>query len=173
MSGAADKRTEQRPTVLEVRGLIKEYPGVKALKGVDFDVREGEVHCLLGPNGAGKSTLIKCVSGRRRADLGRDPARRRAAAGGRPGGSLARGVATIYQELDLVEDLTVAQNIFLGHEPRRGPLLDLERMRRDVAALLERLGHEGIDPRRTSGRCARPRSRSSRSPARSRTTCAC
>ncbi len=49
--------------VLEVRGLVKEYPGVKALQGVDLDVRAGEVHCLLGPNGAGKSTLIKCVSG--------------------------------------------------------------------------------------------------------------
>jgi ribose transport system ATP-binding protein len=53
---------EGTPT-LDVRGLVKEFPGVKALKGVDFDVRAGEVHCLLGPNGAGKSTLIKCVSG--------------------------------------------------------------------------------------------------------------
>ena len=56
-------------------------------------------------------------------------------------------MATIYQELDLVEDLTVAQSIFLAHEPRRGPFLDLERMRRESAALLERLGHEAIDPR--------------------------
>ena len=93
--------------ILEVRGLEKEYPGVRALQGVDFDVRRGEVHCLLGPNGAGKSTLIKCVSGVVEPTRG-DPRRRRAAAGRAPE-SLKRGVATIYQELDLVEDLTVAQ----------------------------------------------------------------
>ena len=66
--------------ILEVRGLEKEYPGVRALEGVDFDVRPGEVHCLLGPNGAGKSTLIKCVSGAVEPTRGRDPRRRRAAA---------------------------------------------------------------------------------------------
>jgi ribose transport system ATP-binding protein len=141
--------------VLEVRGLVKDYPGVKALRGVDFDVRRGEVHCLLGPNGAGKSTLIKCISGAVEPSGGgilvhgeplppRDPA-----------ASLQRGVATIYQELDLVGDLDVAHNVFLGHEPRRGPLIDLARMRESSAALLRRLGHEKVDPR-TPVRALRP-----------------
>jgi len=137
---------EGSPT-LEVRGLVKEFPGVKALKGVDFDVRAGEVHCLLGPNGAGKSTLIKCVSGVVEPSggeifLGGEPL-----PVGDPAASLARGVATIYQELDLVDDLTVAQSVFLAHEPRRGPFLDLDRMSSETTALLTRLGHERIAPR--------------------------
>ena len=139
--------TQEAPVVLEVRGLVKEYPGVKALKGVDFDVREGEIHCLLGPNGAGKSTLIKCVSGAVEPTGGEILVNGEPLPAGDPAATLRRGVATIYQELDLVEDLSVAQSIFLAHEPRRGPLLDLEKMRRDSAALLTRLGHEGIDPR--------------------------
>ena len=134
-------------TVLEIRGLVKEYPGVRALQGVDFDVLEGEVHCLLGPNGAGKSTLIKCVSGAVEPSSGEIVVRGESLPEGDPAATLGRGVATIYQELDLVEELTVAQSIFLAHEPRRGPLLDLERMRRESAALLERLGHGAIDPR--------------------------
>src|SRR6185436_18146821 len=99
--------------ILEVRALEKEYPGVHALKGVDFDVVPGEVHCLLGPNGAGKSTLIKCVSG------AVEPTRGEILVGGEPlpvgapSTSIKRGVATIYQELDLVEDLTVTQSVFL------------------------------------------------------------
>ncbi len=150
MSGAGEKRSaaaEQRPTVLEVHGLVKEYPGVTALRGVDFNVRQGEVHCLLGPNGAGKSTLIKCVSGVVEPSGGEILADGEPLPPGDPKAALARGIATIYQELDLVEDLSVAQNVFLGHEPRRGPLLDLARMREDSAALLARLGHERIDPR--------------------------
>jgi ribose transport system ATP-binding protein len=133
--------------VLEVRGLVKEYPGVRALDGVDFDVREGEVHCLLGPNGAGKSTLIKCVSGAVEPTEGEILLGGEPLPTGRPGASLGLGVATIYQELDLVPDLTVAQSVFLGHEPRRGPFLDLDRMSRETSALLARLGHEGIAPR--------------------------
>jgi ribose transport system ATP-binding protein len=133
--------------VLEVRGLVKEYPGVKALKGVDLDVRAAEVHCLLGPNGAGKSTLIKCVSGAVEPTAGEILFEGEPLPAGDPAGSLKRGVATIYQELDLVEDLTVAESIFLAHEPRRGPLLDRERMWRQSAALLARLGHEAIPPR--------------------------
>jgi ribose transport system ATP-binding protein len=133
--------------VLEVRGLVKEYPGVKALKGVDLDVRAAEVHCLLGPNGAGKSTLIKCVSGAVEPTAGEILFEGEPLPAGDPAGSLKRGVATIYQELDLVEDLTVAESIFLAHEPRRGPLLDREQMWRESAALLARLGHDAIPPR--------------------------
>jgi ribose transport system ATP-binding protein len=133
--------------VLEIRDLVKEYPGVKALRGVSFEVAGGEVHCLMGPNGAGKSTLIKCVSGAVVPTSGEILFEGEPLPQGDPAAIIKRGVATIYQELDLVEDLTVAQSIFLAHEPRRGPLLDLERMRRESASLLARLGHDAIDPR--------------------------
>jgi ribose transport system ATP-binding protein len=138
--------------VLEVRNLVKEFPGVKALQGVDLDVVEGEVHCLLGPNGAGKSTLIKCVSGALEPTSGEILFLGEPLPSGDPAGSLKRGVATIYQELDLVPDLSVAESIFLAHEPRRWPLLDLDRMRRESAALLARLGHESIPVRAKVGR---------------------
>jgi ribose transport system ATP-binding protein len=132
--------------LLEVRGISKQYPGVLALKGVDFDVRAGEVHCLLGPNGAGKSTLIKCVSGVVAPTDGEIRVNGEVLPVGEPSESMARGVGTIYQELDLVEDLRVAESVFLGHEPRRFGLLDLARMRADTTALLARLGHEDIKP---------------------------
>ena len=139
-------------TVLEVRDLVKEFPGVKALRGVDLDVVEGEVHCLLGPNGAGKSTLIKCVSGAIEPTSGEILFLGEPLPTGDPAGSLKRGVATIYQELDLVPDLSVAESIFLAHEPRHWPLLDLDRMYRESAALLARLGHESIPVRAKVGR---------------------
>jgi ribose transport system ATP-binding protein len=141
--------------VLEVRGLVKEYPGVRALKGVDFDVRAGEVHCLLGPNGAGKSTLIKCVSGMVAPTKGEILVHGEPLPAGEPSASLARGVATIYQELDLVEDLTVAESVFLGHEPRRLGLLDRALMRSETIALLQRLDHPDIRPA-TRVRALRP-----------------
>ncbi len=137
--------------VLEVRNLVKEYPGVKALQGVDLEVLEAEVHCLLGPNGAGKSTLIKCVSGAVEPTGGEILFDGEPLPKGDPAGSLKRGVATIYQELDLVDDLSVAESIFLAHEPRRGPFLDLDKMYRESAALLARLGHEAIPPRAKVG----------------------
>jgi len=138
--------------VLEIRNLVKEFPGVKALQGVDLDVLEAEVHCLLGANGAGKSTLIKCVSGAIEPTSGEILFMGEPLPPGDPAGTLKLGVATIYQELDLVADLSVAESIFLAHEPRRGPLLDLERMYRESAALLARLGHESIPVRAKVGR---------------------
>jgi ribose transport system ATP-binding protein len=138
--------------VLEVRNLVKEFPGVRALDGVDLDVLEGEVHCLLGPNGAGKSTLIKCVSGVLEPTSGEVLFQGEPLPQGDPAGSLKRGVATIYQELDLVPDLSVAESIFLAHEPRRWPVLDLNRMYRESDALLTRLGHESIPARAKVGK---------------------
>jgi len=138
--------------VLEVRNLVKEFPGVKALQGVDLDVLEAEVHCLLGANGAGKSTLIKCVSGALEPTSGEILFMGEPLPAGDPATTLKRGVATIYQELDLVADLSVAESIFLAHEPRRWPLLDLDRMYRESAALLARLGHDSIPVRAKVGR---------------------
>jgi ribose transport system ATP-binding protein len=138
--------------VLEVKNLVKEFAAVRALQGVDLDVLEAEVHCLLGANGAGKSTLIKCVSGAIVPTSGEILFLGEPLPSGDPAATLKRGVATIYQELDLVPDLSVAESIFLAHEPRRGPLLDLDKMYRESEALLARLGHEGIPVRAKVGR---------------------
>ena len=137
--------------VLEIRNLVKEYPGVKALQGVDLEVLEAEVHCLRGANGAGKSTLIKCVSGALEPTGGEILFDGEPLPAGDPAGTLKRGIATIYQELDLVPDLSVAESIFLAHEPRRWPLLDLDKMYRESAALLARLGHDSIPVRAKVG----------------------
>jgi ribose transport system ATP-binding protein len=132
--------------LLEVRGLVKDFPGVRALGGVDFDVEVGEVHCLVGQNGAGKSTLIKCVSGVVEPTAGSVKLEGHQFAAGKPSEALSAGVATMYQELDLVPDLTVAGNIFLGHELRLGPLLDRRGMARQTRELLGRLGHPSLSP---------------------------
>src|SRR3712207_4489670 len=99
-----------------MRGIAKQFPGVRALDGVDLDVRVGEVHCLLGQNGAGKSTLIKVLSGAHQPDEGTVRWQGQEVSLGSPQAALKLGVATIYQELDLVPALTVADNIYLGHE---------------------------------------------------------
>ena len=134
----------------------------------------GEVHCLLGPNGAGKSTLIKCVSGVVAPTEGEILVDGEPLPAGEPTRSLAAGVATIYQELDLVEDLRVAESIFLGHEPRRGPLLDRDR---DARARRPRCSSASTTrtsrPTRTCARCGPPPSRSSRSRARCRSASGC
>ena len=132
--------------LLEVRGLVKDYPGVRALGGVDLTVTSGQVHCLIGQNGAGKSTLIKCVSGLVEPTAGEVLFEGAPLPVGDPNASIARGIATIYQELDLVPHLSVAHNVFLGHERKRGPLLNRAAMNSETEALFARLGNEGISP---------------------------
>src|SRR3954467_2529963 len=101
-----------------------EFPGVKALDDVSFAVGAGSVHALMGENGAGKSTLLKILSGAYRPTRGGvmiDGATRPFAT---TADALAAGVAVIYQELHLVPEMSVAENLFLGHTPHRGPLVD-------------------------------------------------
>lgn len=129
------------PPILEMRSISKTFPGVRALSGVELTVRPGEVHALMGENGAGKSTLMKILSGAYIPDAG---AIIRIA--GEPvsiDGPLAAkrlGIAVIYQELSLSPNLTVAENIYLGREPRKGPFIDRATMEKGCADILARLG---------------------------------
>ena len=101
------------PPLLELRGVTKSYGGVRALRGVDFDLRAGEVHALLGENGAGKSTLIKVVTGAHEPDGGTVAIGGQAVTGLTPASARRLGVACIYQQPALFPDLTVAENIAL------------------------------------------------------------
>jgi ribose transport system ATP-binding protein len=134
--------------VLRLTDVVKTFPGVRALDGVQLEVRAGEVHCLLGQNGAGKSTLIKVLSGAHRPDSGRLEWMGEPAGFANPQAAMKAGIATIYQELDLVDDLSVAENAFLGHEPRRLGFVRRGHMAARTREILGRLGHPEIPPRR-------------------------
>jgi ribose transport system ATP-binding protein len=129
-----------------MRGIRKTFPGVVALDGVDLTLHAGEVHMLLGENGAGKSTLMKILSGAYRKDAGTIRLNGHEAEIDSPRDALASGIRLIYQELNLVPHLSVAENIFLGAAPRRWPgIIDWRRLRDDAARLLADLG-VAIDP---------------------------
>ncbi|MFF7652096.1 sugar ABC transporter ATP-binding protein [Streptomyces sp. NPDC007983] len=139
------------PPLLTMSGITKSFPGVRALDGVDLDVQAGEVHCLLGQNGAGKSTLIKVLAGAHQPDGGEIVWQGNPVVLKSPVAAMRLGIATIYQELDLVEGLSVAENIFLGHEPATAGFVRSRAARATAAELLARLGHPEIDPRRLVG----------------------
>ncbi len=129
------------PELLVMRGVTKRFPGVLALDGVDFAVRAGEVHALLGHNGAGKSTLIKVLTGACARDagtialLGREPAIRS------PHEAQRAGIATIYQEVHLIPDMTAPENVFLGREPTGAfGRIDWRAMRTRARTLVDGLG---------------------------------
>src|SRR4051794_14857986 len=134
-----------------MRDIVKTFPGVRALDGVDLVVRPGEVHCLLGQNGAGKSTLIKVLAGAPRPDEGDIRWLGEPVSLANPDASITLGISTIYQELDLVAGLTVAENIFLGHEKSRGGLVKRAETRKAARDLLARLGHREIRADREVG----------------------
>ncbi|KOV25048.1 sugar ABC transporter ATP-binding protein [Streptomyces sp. XY152] len=138
--------------LLSMSGITKSFPGVRALDGVDLDVQAGEVHCLLGQNGAGKSTLIKVLAGAHQPDTGAIRWRGEDVTLRSPIAAMRLGIATIYQELDLVEHLSVAENVHLGHEPTTaGFVVRSGTAKASTARLLKRLGHPEIDPARLVG----------------------
>lgn len=137
---------DQKP-LLEMRSIRKVFPGVVALDDVDFDLYPGEVHALIGENGAGKSTLIKIISGLYRRDGGTMRIDGELVDFRSPAESIARGIKVVYQELDLVPGLSVAENVFLGNLPRtRWGTVDWHKLYVETEALL-RSFNLGIDPR--------------------------
>ena len=131
--------------LLEMKHIHKRFPGVHALKGVDFELRKGEVHAIMGENGAGKSTLIKILGGIYSADEGE------IFVGGQKvnidgvGASKALGIAVIHQELVLAPSMTVAENIYLGREPMKGMFVDTHKMIEDAQNLLDSFGMHYLD----------------------------
>jgi ABC-type sugar transport system ATPase subunit len=131
--------------LLRVRGLHKRFPGVHALRGVDFDVRAGEVHALVGENGAGKSTLTQILAGGQQPDAGTVEWRGRAVTIPDPHAARQLGVAVVYQERALFGPLSVAENVFPARQPVRGWRIDTRRMHAAAAELLAAVGLD-IEP---------------------------
>lgn len=126
--------------LLEVRGLSKSFPGVKALQDVDFTVQAGEIHSLLGENGAGKSTLIKVLTGVYTPDAGTIHLNGSSIRARTPLEAQKLGISTVYQEVNLVPFLSVAENIMLGRQPTRAGFLRWKSIRDQARAAVRRLG---------------------------------
>src|SRR5882757_5906370 len=138
-------------SLLSMRAITKSFAGVPALRGVDLDVVPGEVHCILGQNGAGKSTLIKILSGAYQPDGGEIVWQGAPVVIPNPVSALDLGIATMYQELDVVDGLTIAENIYLGHERSTAGVLHSRSANRHTRELLGRLGHGDLSPSREVG----------------------
>ncbi len=150
--GAPDAAPRPEAPLLVMRGIVKQFPGARALDGVELDVRAGEVHCLLGQNGAGKSTLIKVLAGAHQPDAGEIVVDGEVVTIADPVAGLRLGIATMYQELDVVDGLSVAENIYLGHELSSGGFTRRREATQRTRELMARLGHSSIPPHREVGR---------------------
>src|SRR5687768_3884493 len=127
--------------LLSLRGVTKRFGGAVALDAVDFELMPGEIHGLVGENGAGKSTLMKILAGVHAPDEGDLSWQGAPVRFGSPAEAKARGIGMIYQELTTMPALTVAENVFLGHQPvTRFGIVDWRRMRSDAARQLKELG---------------------------------
>ena len=136
--------------VLRMEKIDKRFPGVHALNQVDFDLRPGEVHALVGENGAGKSTLIKILAGAYQPDDGDIYLHGEKVHIESPHDGQMQGISVVYQELNLIPTLSVAENMFLGRYPTKNGLIDWNQMYQDARELLQELLqelHEGIDMR--------------------------
>lgn len=140
--------------LIETRSLTKQYPGVLALNAVDFDLHSGEVHVLFGENGAGKSTLISMLAGANTPSKGSVILDGEAVNFDSVADAQAQGIYTVFQEFSLIPTLTVAQNIFLGWEPMKGPFIDHRTMHRRAHDMLLELGFD-INPNEITSHLSR------------------
>ena len=129
-----------RPPLLDVRSVSKRFPGVLALDGVDLTLRAGEIHALLGENGAGKSTLIKVLTGVHPADSGSFLLNGEAVSIRSPREAERLGISTVYQEVNLIPTLSVAENLMLGRQPTRLGLIDRKALAKSARAALAKVG---------------------------------
>ncbi|MGM9552914.1 MAG: sugar ABC transporter ATP-binding protein [Faecousia sp.] len=132
--------------ILEFHNIVKSFGGIKALADVSLDVEKGEIHAIVGENGAGKSTLIKTCAGAYIPDSGKIIISGKAFDKLTPALSEENGIGVIYQEFNLVNEMTVAENVFLGHPIRKGILVNYEEMNRRTVEIFEKL-HVSIDPK--------------------------
>ncbi|MGL1892991.1 MAG: sugar ABC transporter ATP-binding protein [Spirochaetaceae bacterium] len=133
-----DSKAEQHQ-LLEIRGLSKSFPGVKALQSVDFTLRSGEIHALMGENGAGKSTLIKVLTGLHKRDSGTILMNGQPFESSSPLDASLKGISTVYQEVNLVPNLSVAENIYIGRQPTKRGLVDWKTMNNKAQEALKKL----------------------------------
>lgn len=138
------------PPLLRMSGIVKSFPGVKALRGVSLELHAGHVMAIVGENGAGKSSLIKTLSGAYEPDEGTIEIDGRRLARGTQA-AIDAGVAVIYQELSLVNDMSVAENLFLGRMPRRYGLVDHRRAEAMAREALAQVGLENVSPAMRAG----------------------
>ncbi|WP_028213816.1 sugar ABC transporter ATP-binding protein [Paraburkholderia mimosarum] len=136
----ADLRKLRNEEILRLEGIGKRFPGVIALDGINLDLRCGEVHAICGENGAGKSTLMKIISGQYHPDAGVIRYRGEAVQFLSTSEAQRAGIAIIHQELNLVPHLSVAENLYLAREPKRGPFVDTRRLNADATRCLARIG---------------------------------
>ncbi|WP_141014477.1 sugar ABC transporter ATP-binding protein [Nocardioides sambongensis] len=139
----------QAPVLLRARGLTKSFVGHTVLADVDLDLRAGQVHGLVGENGAGKSTLMKILAGVHVADRGSVELDGQPVTFHHPLQAQHAGISTVFQEFNLLPERSVAQNLWLGREPRRRGLVDVARMHRDTQDLLDQLGVDGLRPQQS------------------------
>lgn len=123
--------------ILKMTNIVKEFPGVKALDGVNIELHEGKVMALMGENGAGKSTLMKILSGVYKKDGGEIFYQGKKEDIKGPKDATKKGIAIIHQELNLVNDLSIGENIFLGREPKKGFKIDFNKLHSDNEVLLK------------------------------------
>ena len=137
--------------VLSMKNITITFPGVKALQNVDFTLRKGEIHALMGENGAGKSTLIKVLTGVYTRDSGEILLDGKSINNRSPEEAQQNCISTVYQEVNLCPNLSVAENIFVGHQPKKFLAIDWKKMNDRAGEILKGVGLAHIDVTRALG----------------------